>query len=274
MPTDISIVIPTFRRPQLLAEALASVFRQTGVTIEVFVVDDCPHGSAHDVVAALDDPRVTYIRNPHPSGGAPSTVRNLAWPSATGSYVHFLDDDDTVPDGHYQAVKAVFERDPRVGLVFGRIDPFGECPPEQLQHERLFFAAAARNAARCGRFGRKLAFAGWMVFGPAMLVCGAAVMRRHCVVGVNGFDPQMRLIEDTDFFCRVTRKYGAHFMDRVALHYRIGSPSLMHAPDPSPEQRQAERDGVRRVWSNYRRDHGVLEFLALAPFTRMLQKCT
>ena len=269
-PCDISVVIPTFRRPKQLIEALTSVLDQDGVTLEVFVVDDCPEGSAQDVVEGLSDPRVTYIKNSRPTGGFPSIVRNLAWPRAIGTYVHFLDDDDLVPDGHYAAVKGAFERNPRVGLIFGRIEPFGTCPPEQLEHERRFFAAASRNAERCGRFGPKLAFTGRILFGPAMLVCGAGVVRRTCLARVGGFDPEMSLFEDTDFFCRVTRGFGAHFLDRVTLRFRIGTPSLMHTPDPSPKQKQAERDGARRVWSNYRRCYGTLEFLALAALTRLL----
>jgi glycosyltransferase involved in cell wall biosynthesis len=271
MPIDISVVIPTFRRPLLLTEALASVLRQTGATLEVFVIDDCPDGSAREVVAGLCDPRVTYTANPQPTGGFPSIVRNLGWPRATGTYVHFLDDDDIVPDGHYAAVKDAFESHPGVGLVFGRIEPFGGCPPEQLQHERDYFAAATRNAARCSRFG-KFAFVGWTLFGSALLVCSAGVVRRKCVADLDGFDPCMRLMEDADFYCRVMRTCGAHFMDRITLHYRIGSPSLMHAPDPTPEQRQAEQEGIRRIWSNYRNDHGLLEFLALAALTRLFLK--
>jgi glycosyltransferase involved in cell wall biosynthesis len=266
-------VIPTFRRPVLLTEALESVLGQTGATVEVFVVDDCPDGSAREVVKGLRDPRVTYMLNPHPTGGFPSNVRNLGWPRATGTYVHFLDDDDIVPDGHYAAVKDAFARHPRVGLVFGRIEPFGTCPPEQLKHECNYFTAAARHAARCNRFGAKFAYAGWMLFGSeALLVCSAGIVRRECVVDVGGFDSHMRLVEDSDFFCRVMRTCGAYFMRRVALHYRIGSPSLMHAPDPPPEQRQAVQEGIRQIWSNYRRDHGFLEFLALAAFTRLFLK--
>jgi glycosyltransferase involved in cell wall biosynthesis len=269
MPPEISVVIPTYRRPKLLAEALASVFRQTGPTFEVFVVDDCPSGSARDVVEATGDPRVIYIQNPNPTGGFPSIVRNLAWPRASGKWVHFLDDDDLVPEGHYAAVKDAFERHPRVGLVFGEVAPFGDCPQQQLEHERTYFSKAARNARRCARFGRRLAFVGWTLFDSALLVCGAGVVRRECLASVGGFDPKMSLMEDTDFFCRVMRMFGVHFLDRVTLHYRIGSPSLMHAPIPPPEQIQAEREGARRCWENYRRDRGSVEFLALAALTRL-----
>jgi glycosyltransferase involved in cell wall biosynthesis len=272
MSVDISVIIPTFRRQGQLAQALASVLGQIGVTFEAFVVDDCPDGSARDVVEQLQDPRINYIRNHRPSGGVPSIVRNLGWPRASGAYVHFLDDDDIVPEGHYAAVKAAFVSHPRIGLVFGRIEPFGDCPEEQLQHERRYFDEAARNAKRWGRLGPRLGFTGWMLFGSALLICSGGVVRRECVVRLGGFDPQIRLMEDAEFYCRVMRTCGAIFLDRVAIHYRIGSPSLMHSPNPPPEQRRQEREGHRLMWKNYCRDHGTFEFFALALLTRTLSK--
>jgi len=272
MSVDISVIIPTFRRQRQLAQALASVLGQVGVTLDVFVVDDCPDGSAQEVVEQLQDPRITYLRNRTPSGGVPSIVRNLGWPHAGAAYIHFLDDDDIVPEGHYAAVKAAFESHPRVGLVFGRIEPFGDCPEEQLQQERCYFAEAARHAKRSARFGRRFGFTGSMLFGSALLICSGGIVRRECVVRLGGFDPHVRLMEDAEFYCRVMRSYGALFLDRVSIHYRIGSPSLMHSPNPSAEQRRQEREGHRLMWTNYRRDYGIFEFFALALLTRALLK--
>jgi len=48
-------------------------------------------------------------------------------------------------------------------------------------------------------------------------------------------------MEDLDFHVRAMREFGAHFMDRIALRYRIGSPSLMHSPDPDASQLQCQR---------------------------------
>jgi glycosyltransferase involved in cell wall biosynthesis len=271
VPVDFSVIIPTYRRNRELAEAIASVRTQAGATFEILVVDDCPGGGAKPVVEGLGDARIAYLKNPAPTGGVPSVVRNLGWPRAGGRFVHFLDDDDIVPTGHYAAVAAAFARRPDVGLVFGRIEPFGVGPVAQLQHEQRFFARAARTAVLCARFGPKLAFAGQMLFDLPLLVCSAGVVRRECVAGVGGFDPAIRLMEDADFNARVMRKYGACFLDRIALRYRIGFPSLMHAPDPPPTQLQAEREGRRRMRSKYRQDHGAFEFYALALFVRALR---
>jgi glycosyltransferase involved in cell wall biosynthesis len=268
---DVSVVIPTFRRNRELVEAIASVQAQTGVTLEIVVVDDCPDGGAAVVVQQLGDARVSYLRNPNPTGGVPSVVRNLGWPHASGRFVHFLDDDDRVPPGHYAAVVAAFARRPNVGLVFGAVEPFGTGPEFQLQHERQFFARASRTARLCARTGWKLAFAGQMLFDLPLLVCSAGVVRRDCVAGVGGFDPDIRLMEDADFHMRVMRKYGACVLDRVALHYRIGFPSLMHAPNPAASQIELQREGRRRMQAKYRREHGWFEFWALALFTRTMR---
>jgi glycosyltransferase involved in cell wall biosynthesis len=264
------VVIPTYRRNRELVEAIASVQQQAGVTWEILVVDDCPDGGAETAVERLCDPRVTYLKNPHPTGGVPSVVRNLGWPRSRGRFVHFLDDDDLVPTGHYEAVAAAFARHPNVGLVFGWIEPFGTGPDVQLQHERDFFIRSKLKAAMCADLGRKRAFAGQMLFDLPILVCSASVVRRECVAGVGGFDPSIRLMEDADFHVRVMRKYGACFLDRLALKYRIGFPSLMHAPDPAPEQLRLQREGRRRMQNKYRREYGAFEFYTLALFTRTI----
>ena len=270
MSVDISVIIPTFRRPKQLGEALASVLSQTGVSIEVVVVDDSPEGSAQEVLSHVQDLRVRYLRNPEPTGGFPSAVRNLGWPLAHGAFVHFLDDDDLVPEGHYAAVKAAFSQHRDVGVVFGHIEPFGNPPEAQMRHERHFFRDAARRASFCRRFGPRWAFAARMVFDRTLLVCGGAVVRRECVQSLGGFDPQIKLGEDIDFFGRAMRQFGAHFTDRVTLRYHIGSPSLMHAPKLSEREMQQLRDGIRRMHANYRAKHGAVEFYAMKIFSRLV----
>jgi len=272
MSIDFSVVIPTFRRPRELIEAISSVLRQHDSTIEVFVIDDSPEGSAEEAVRDLQDPRIVYFNNPNPTGGVPSVVRNIGWPMAKGAFVHFLDDDDIVADGHYAAVKAAFAANPAVGLVFGRIEPFGSGPAAQLDQECRYFADAARKSASSNRFGSRIAFTGRMLFANALLVCSSSVVRRECVERLGGFDPSIRLMEDADFHVRAMRECGALFLDRTAIRYRVGSPSLMHSPHPSEAQKQGERLGHTQMQMKYRRKHGAVEFYALALFTRTVLK--
>jgi glycosyltransferase involved in cell wall biosynthesis len=268
MSIDISVVIPTFRRPRPLGEAIASVLGQTGVSVEIIVVDDSPEASAQSVVESIGDARVRYLKNPVPSGGMPGKVRNLGWPLARGDFIHFLDDDDIVPEGHYAAVTRIFSERPDVGVIFGRIEPFGDAPEEQMRHERAYFANAARRALLCSRFGPTWGFTAGMLFHPSMLVCSACVVRRTCVQHVGGFEPRMRLCEDAAFYTFAIRHSGACFVDRVSLRFRVSNPSMMHSITRDPAEEKQLKETFALMYGRYRAERGALEFFAMKIFAR------
>jgi glycosyltransferase involved in cell wall biosynthesis len=269
MSTDVSVIVPTYRRPKELTEALASVLQQSDVAIEVIVIDDSPDGTARQIIDGFNDRRIQYIRNPKPTGGIPSVVRNIGWPLAKGDLVHFLDDDDIVPEGHYSNAMRIMSRS-RVGMMFGRIDPFGSCPVDQLVHERQYFLEAARSSLRAQRFGSRWGFVASMLFRDALLVSSASIIRRECVLATGGFDPAIRLMEDSDFHLRVMREFGVCFIDETTVRYRIGSPSLMHDPSPDPLQLERQIAGRRLMQSKYRVKRGLPEFCILAMFAKGL----
>jgi glycosyltransferase involved in cell wall biosynthesis len=264
MSLDFSVIIPTFRRPKELREAVASVLEQPGVTLEVIVVDDSPEGGAQQTVEAIGDPRVSYLKTPEPTKGKPGLVRNYGWPRATGKLCHFLDDDDVVPKGHYQRVQQTFAANPEVGVVFGIVQPFS-ADGRSMEHEQAFFSDAARRARTCTRFGPSLAFGARMFFEATMIVCSNCIVRRECVVALDGFDPEVRLVEDVDFYARAMRRFGAFFLEEVTLHYRIG-PSLMHSRTGD----EAIVTSYQRMHRKYREAYGDLDFYALKLFARLM----
>src|SRR5678815_3984049 len=87
MAPDVSVIIPTYRRPIPLGESIRSALDQEGVGVEVHVIDDSPEGAGRPVVEAIDDSRIRYEQMPSPTGGLPSRVRNSAWPKARGTFI-------------------------------------------------------------------------------------------------------------------------------------------------------------------------------------------
>jgi len=269
---EFSIVIPTFRRPAQLRQALESIAAQGNINLEVFVVDDSPEYSAYEIVDKFADARVTYIRNPKPTNGVPSLVRNMGLQRCRAPYVHFLDDDDIIPLGYYDQLRIEIRQHNQVGVIFGKVEPFGDCSADQLGREQAFFQSAARRARNSERLRTVWPFVGQMLFGQVLLVCSAAILKRECVEAVGGFDPNIVLHEDRDLFIRVMRKFGAHFVDRVSINYRIGYPSLMHASVPSAEQLILEREGNKLLKKNYITKYGPIEYYALAFMTKIFNK--
>lgn len=95
---QISVVVPTFRRSELLPRALDSLLHQTWPNVQVVVVDDNPPDSASaKATASVLEPyrshhNFIYIHTSGAVGGG--AARNLALKHCTGEYVAFLDDDD------------------------------------------------------------------------------------------------------------------------------------------------------------------------------------
>jgi len=255
---DISVVMATYRRPNSIVSALRSVLDQQGVRVEAIVVDDCPDGSAEAAVRGLGDSRIRYLRNPHPSNGRPAVPRNVGWPLSGGEILHFADDDDLVPEGYYADALAEFRRSPNIGLVFGNIEAFGE-PSRSLADDQALCRRAARRAARLQRLGSARAFTAHLLFLELPFVGGATLVRRRCVEALGGLPVGTEIVEDIDFLARATRRFGVKYLNRTALHYRVG-PSLMHS--------QADLSGAlersyRHLQREYRRQFGALDFYAL-----------
>lgn len=97
MSPKVSIVIPTYRRLELLERALKSVLRQTFVDFEVLVVDDngIDHPSqlaVEQMIKGINDDRFRYLPNDDSLGGG--AARNVGIQHAEGKYIAFLDDDE------------------------------------------------------------------------------------------------------------------------------------------------------------------------------------
>jgi len=88
----VSVVIPTFNRPAMLARAIESVLNQTYTNLEIIVVDDASEGDIEAVVRSFSDERIKLIRHEHNQGG--SAARNTGIWHSRGRYIAFLDDDD------------------------------------------------------------------------------------------------------------------------------------------------------------------------------------
>jgi hypothetical protein len=92
---QISVIIPTFRRPESFLRAARSVFAQHGVgPFEIVAVDNSPEGSARAAFATLAEEAPCAFRCAHEPNPGVASARNAALKLARGRYVAWLDDDE------------------------------------------------------------------------------------------------------------------------------------------------------------------------------------
>lgn len=90
-----SIITPTHKRKEGLAQAVQSVLAQTYRNWELIIVNDSPHDQSYQGFAAtINDPRIRYYVNEYNHGV--NFTRNFAIEqvSADSRWIIFLDDDD------------------------------------------------------------------------------------------------------------------------------------------------------------------------------------
>lgn len=89
---EVSVVIPTRDRPQLVVGAVTSALAQRSVTVEVIVIEDGATVTCAGALRSLADSRVRMLRRDHPAGVA--AARNSGIAVAAGRWIALLDDDD------------------------------------------------------------------------------------------------------------------------------------------------------------------------------------
>ncbi len=94
----ISVIIPTFKRPDMLQRAIASVLNQTHQNFEILIVDDNDPQSIYRketekfMKQYINEKRIKYIKRAKNGGGC--VARNTGIENAKADFIAFLDDDD------------------------------------------------------------------------------------------------------------------------------------------------------------------------------------
>ena len=114
MSDIVTVIITTFKRPELLNRSLTSALHQTYPNVEVIVVDDNnPDDEARRETECLIEEKFSRYNNLRylklPRNGGACAARNLGVAEANGKYIQFLDDDDEMLPEKIAKQVAVFE---------------------------------------------------------------------------------------------------------------------------------------------------------------------
>ena len=124
----VSVVIPTYDRPEMLRWAVESVVQQTYDSVELLVVDDHSPTPASETLERIETDTlrsVECIRHDENRGG--SAARTTGIEGASGAWVAFLDDDDEwKPTKLEKQVERITSASGDVVLVYTGIRQVGE----------------------------------------------------------------------------------------------------------------------------------------------------
>ena len=201
-----SVIIPTFKRAQLLGDAIRAALAQTHTDREILVVDD---GSPDDTrsVASTFGEAVRYFRQ---ENKGKSAALNLGISASKGDAIIVLDDDDLFPPWTVAKHAEALERNAAADFSFGRFVRFrGDRPPSSsnLWDEEFVPTHDPR------RLVVKL-------MENCFLPNPAWAVRRQAQMRVGPYDESMYYSHDYDMILRLARKNEGVFIDDDPVLYQ------------------------------------------------------
>lgn len=120
----LTIVLPTYRRPALLRQTIASVLAQDTPDFKLLIVDDASNDATPEAVAAYKDPRIDYRRRPANIGLVANFFESLHW--VESDYFCWLGDDDLYEPGFVGRAVQFLDAHPEVDFLWTRFSWFQE----------------------------------------------------------------------------------------------------------------------------------------------------
>ena len=221
----ISICIPTYRRPDLLTEALESCFAQTYLEFEVVIGDDSPDDASERVAVAYMDrypDRILYSRHT-PSLGQNGNVNDL-FARARGARLLLLHDDDLLVPEALERLAELWEREPDLDAAFGK--------QYLMEHDGRLARPEQTDALNAG-YHRLAANSGLqsipVVAGLLRMFPNDGFMTTTKLAREIGYRSMEEIGHacDTDFGMRLcARASKVWFLDEFILKYRMSSESI------------------------------------------------
>ncbi len=201
----VSLIIPTYSRPQRLLRAVESA-RQAGSDVEVIIVDDASTDQTAEVCRKLEG--IKYIRLEHNQGVA--GARNVGILASSADYVAFLDDDDLRLPGTLDAQVDPLIGNSGVGFV---------CAPMLMADQEGNLTGEVFGPRSSG------ADAFWDLLEldfPVMPI--SVVIRKECFTAVGLLNANLSGIDDWDIFVRIAELYPVAVLREPVCIYRKPTP--------------------------------------------------
>jgi glycosyltransferase involved in cell wall biosynthesis len=116
----LSVVLPVYNRAYLLPRAIRSVLAQSVEALQLVIIDDGSTDDAAQVVEAISDARIDYVRFAENRGiGA---ARHAGVCHAHGEFLAFIDSDDVWLPGKLETQLRFFHAYSYLDLIFGNFE--------------------------------------------------------------------------------------------------------------------------------------------------------
>ncbi len=199
----VSVVMPAFNCEKFLAEAIESVLGQDYRPLELIIINDGSKDQSGNIARSYCRPDGSVRLIELPNGG-PSKARNRGMEEARGDFIAFIDSDDLWLPEKISKQMMIFAEKPEIGVVYSQRENIDERGTVFQGYKAPVFSGNVLQRLYVDNF----------------ICCSSAVIRRSVYEKIGGFNPDLRMSEDFDFFLRVTPFVSVEGISEPLVHYR------------------------------------------------------
>lgn len=205
MAPAITVVIPTFNRCHMIANAIKSLQQQTFSDWELVIVDDASTDKTTDVVDShkQKDKRIKYRKHPTNRGG--NAARNSGIKTSQGRFISFLDDDDTLAPNKLRLQHAFLAQNVNTGLVYSGY--------------RYVDAASQKIVKRIPASHRGNVLKA--ILKKNILGSPTPLIRRRCFEDAGLFDESLKSSQDWDMWIRIAQYHRFDYIEDYLANVNI-----------------------------------------------------
>jgi GT2 family glycosyltransferase/Flp pilus assembly protein TadD/glycosyltransferase involved in cell wall biosynthesis len=204
----VSVIVRTMNRPIFLEECLTSLSAQTFKDFEVVAIND--GGVNVDTIIEKYSQRMRIQYKQHPSNKGRSAALNTGLKSARGKYFTYLDDDDRVFPDHLEILVNELESGEFL-VVYS--DSF-EVRQEPIKDT---YKTVGKRAVYSVDYDRDLLRKTNYI--PILNL----IHHRDCADKIGRFDENLTVLEDWDYWIRLSEHYDFKHIPKITAEYRVRS---------------------------------------------------
>lgn len=196
--TLVSVIMPVYNREKVVKESILSVLAQSYQNFELIIVDDGSTDNTVSVIESIKDPRIILLKSKENRGC--SHARNLAVSKSKGSYIFYLDSDNTWDNRYLKVMVGAFEALPKASAVY--------CG------QYLF----KQNSDKCYAV-RFASFNKSLLENRNYIDINCFGHTRKSYDAIDGFDASLRRLVDYDFILRLSVSFDIYSIPVILSNY-------------------------------------------------------
>ena len=200
----VSVIVPTYNRPEMLAGCLRSILHQTYPNVEIIVVND----GGVDVKKIIDSLNqqntITFLE--HPANQGMAAARNTGIAVARGKYLAYLDDDDAYLPHHIETLVSFLENnDGKVAYTDA--------------HRAHIKNINGRDTVQRRDLPYSIDFDSDRMLIQNYIPTLCVMHEKNCLDATGSFDEELTVLEDWDLWIRMSRRYPFAHVKKITCEF-------------------------------------------------------